>query len=111
MPCSEQGELDLGAQQFEGKLIETVYIYTIKLRNFELGWFEVPVISRWDRIPLDLPLRFQPFTTSYFELGHFEVFVIFPLFRTDPRFPRSKLNPVILNLSTLMDKQNTSEHR
>ena len=29
-------------------------------------------ISKKDRIPLDLPLCFQSFTISYFELGYFE---------------------------------------
>ena len=31
---------------------------TVKPRYFELGLFEVPAISKEDRIPLDLPLSF-----------------------------------------------------
>ena len=32
---------------------------TVKPRYFELGLFEVPAISKEDRIPLDLPLSFM----------------------------------------------------
>jgi len=36
----------------------------------------VPAISNEDLIPLDLPLCFLLFTTSYFEIDYFEVIVL-----------------------------------
>ena len=46
--------------------------FVMHVQNSELGEFEVPAISKEDRIPLGLPLCFQSFTISYFELGYFE---------------------------------------
>ena len=37
---------------------------TVKPHYFKLSWFEVPIISRWGQIPLDLPLLFQSLTLS-----------------------------------------------
>ena len=56
---------------------------TVEPRYFELGYFEVPAISKEDRIPLDLPLCFQSFTINYFELGYFE----FPAISNSSVFP------------------------
>ena len=57
---------------------------TVEPRYFELGYFEVPAISKEDRIPLDLPLCFQSFTISYFELGYFEFPAISNSYRSFP---------------------------
>ena len=66
---------------------------TVEPRYFELRYFEVPVISKSSRIPLDLPLFFKSFTIGYFELGYFEL-------------------PAISNsVTTFMNKQqNTPQH-
>ena len=36
----------------------SVFVYTVEPRYFELGQFEVPAISKEDRMPLDLPFPF-----------------------------------------------------
>ena len=48
-----------------------------------------PAISKEDRIPLDLPLCFQSFTISYFELGYFE----FPAISNSSFFPYTLNQP------------------
>ena len=50
---------------------------TVKPRYFELGLFEVPAISKEDRIPLDLPLSLR--FPAYFETPLFQIFFPFPL--------------------------------
>ena len=67
---------------------------TVDPRYFELGLFEVPVISKEDQIPLDLPLCFQSFTISYFELGYFE----FPAISRSSFFPYTLNQPRYFNL-------------
>ena len=66
-----------------------------RLLIFELGQFEVPAISKEDRIPLDLPFCFQSFTISYFELRYFE----FPAISNSSFFPYTLNQPRYFELS------------
>ena len=44
----------------------SLLVYTVEPHYFELGSFEVPAISKEDRMPLDLPFPFM--LPRYFEL-------------------------------------------
>ena len=57
-----------------------------RLLIFELGQFEVPAISKEDRIPLDLPFCFQSFTISYFEFPAISNSSFFPFTLNQPRY-------------------------
>ena len=69
-------------------------IHSVEPRYLELGYFEVPAISKEDRIPLDLPLCFLSFTISYFELGYFE----FPAISKSSFFPYTLNQPRYIKL-------------
>ena len=83
--------------------------YSFKMYNqntlFRIRLFEVPAISKKDRIPLDLPLCFQSFTINYFELGYFE----FPAISNSSLFPYTLNQPcyfkLVKNKSTYISAQ------
>ena len=62
------------------------------------------VISNDDRILLDLPLCFQSFTISYFELGYFE----FPAISNSSFFPYTLSQPRYFEL--VKNRVRTYEH-